>query len=702
MFCNPRIREGYAKRCLRQAIVRGAVIVLIVSFVFSPLEPVFAQSTTDASSNPSSDSSATVVTTPSSDTPGTGDSSATSPSGSASSDNTTAGSQPAAPAIPSSPTIGSGPQSPTEAAPTLSNSQSDSTSDSITSNGENQKSQAGALVSSGAGSPGPGSVAGTFFNQSQFKIDQNTGAARLTYPISVPPGRNGLQPNVDLSYNSQNSQLGSIFGEGWSINIPYIQRLNKNGVDHLYSSSTPSYFMSSFDGELSTTTASSSYIARTENGTFNKYTFSNNQWTMTDKNGVQYVFGSTSDSSQSDPNNASDTYKWMLKQITDTNGNSVAYNYFKDSGQVYPSSTIYTNTSSTTGIFEIDFLRQSSLDNATSFATGFAVNSNYRINEIDAKVNSTWVRKYALGYTTGDNGSTTLLNWIAESGQNASGTVISLPSSTFSYQVQTPNWASNSVWNPIISFTASSSADDGVRVVDVNGDGLPDIVQGYTDGNGSTTDAAYLNNGADWTVSSTWNPPTSFSINGLDQGVRIADVNGDGLPDIIQGFKDSGGTNHYAAYINTVSGWVQSSTWNPPSGVIFSNNGVDTGTRIADVNADGLPDIVQGYSDANGSTTFKAYINNGAGWTQNAAWNPPALFVATGTIDVGTRIADVNGDGLPDFIQAYTDSGSTSHYATYLNNGNGWNTTSTSAWNLPSGVVFSNNGVDTGGRASWM
>jgi Salmonella virulence plasmid 65kDa B protein len=73
------------------------------------------------------------------------------------------------------------------------------------------------------------------FNQNQLKIDQNTGALETTYPISIPPGRNGLQPDVDLVYSSQNSQQGSILGEGWSTSIPYISRLNKSGVDNLYS-----------------------------------------------------------------------------------------------------------------------------------------------------------------------------------------------------------------------------------------------------------------------------------------------------------------------------------------------------------------------------------------------------------------------------------------------------------------------------------
>jgi len=68
------------------------------------------------------------------------------------------------------------------------------------------------------------------------------------------------------------------------------------------------------------------------------------------------------------------------------------------------------------GIFEVDFLRASNTDNGTSSAAGFAVKSNYRVSEIDANVNGTWVRRYALGYAAGDNGTTALLSSITASG----------------------------------------------------------------------------------------------------------------------------------------------------------------------------------------------------------------------------------------------------------------------------------------------
>jgi hypothetical protein len=405
----------------------------------------------------------------------------------------------------------------------------------------------------------PQPVAYTSFSQDRLKVDQNTGALDTTFPIDIPPGRNGLQPNVDLVYNSQDTQFGSIVGEGWSINVPYIERLNKGGIDNLYATSSLNYFTSSIDGEIvSTSTVTSTgatYVARTENGAFNKYSFSNNQWTVTDKNGTQYVYGSTADSQQSDPNNASDTYKWMLKTVTDTNGNTVTYNYFKDSGQIYPSSTIYTGNSSSTGIFEVDFVRATSTDNGTSSLTGFAVNTNYRVSEIDAKVNGTWVRKYALGYTTGDNGSTTLLSSIVESGQNSSGTIINVPTTTFSYQLQTAGWTNSSTWYPPVPLAGYGGTNNGVVSADVNSDALADIISAFTDSGGTTSYGGYVDTSDGWVSSSTWDPPVSFSDFGEDTGCRVADVNGDGLPDILCGFINGSGFQS-SAYINTGSGWV--------------------------------------------------------------------------------------------------------------------------------------------------
>src|SRR5712675_823532 len=79
------------------------------------------------------------------------------------------------------------------------------------------------------------------------KVDGQSGAFTQRVPLDIPPGRNGLQPDVSLQYNSQNTS-DSIVGYGWSLSIPYIQRLNKTGSQDIYGGAP--YFTSSIDGEL--------------------------------------------------------------------------------------------------------------------------------------------------------------------------------------------------------------------------------------------------------------------------------------------------------------------------------------------------------------------------------------------------------------------------------------------------------------------
>lgn len=77
--------------------------------------------------------------------------------------------------------------------------------------------------------------------------DLTSGAFIYNFPVASPPGRNGMQPNLELNYSSYNNDNSSIFGYGWSSNIPYIERINREGSATLYSNNL---FYSSLDGEL--------------------------------------------------------------------------------------------------------------------------------------------------------------------------------------------------------------------------------------------------------------------------------------------------------------------------------------------------------------------------------------------------------------------------------------------------------------------
>src|SRR5207247_1498291 len=164
-------------------------------------------------------------------------------------------------------------------------------------------------------------------------------------------------------------------------------------------------------------------------------------------------------------------------------------------------------------------------------------------------------------------------------------------------------------------------SDNGYRFTDVNGDGLPDIVLGNISG-GSTTYEAWIDNGHGWTRDDSWDVPVLLTTNGTtDNGYRVVDVNGDGLPDIVF----SQGPSTYTSYINNGHGWTLDHSWDLPVLLRDSFNN-EYGYQIMDVNGDHMADIVYGpYSQS-----FETYINTGHGWSSDtASWHLP-FFISTG------------------------------------------------------------------------
>ena len=217
-------------------------------------------------------------------------------------------------------------------------------------------------------------------------------------------------------------------------------------------------------------------------------------------------------------------------------------------------------------------------------------------------------------------------------------------------------------------YYSGTSNDLGARLADVNGDGLTDFLYGA--GGGSNCDRrVYLNNGTGWEQTTTqWRLPHCFVDAYLDNGARVEDVNGDGLPDFLRGAGVSGGAcSQYSGHINNGTDWIQDDSWKPP--YCFSENGNDVGSRMTDFNGDGLVDFIHAQADGSGCGLGRRdpYINNGSGWVYDARWRTPDCFAYTYT-DVGYRIADVNGDGLSDILRGWTSGGGTCQKYSYINN----------------------------------
>lgn len=547
-------------------------------------------------------------------------------------------------------------------------------------------------------------------------VDTQTGELSYAYEIQVPPGRNGMTPDISLRYSSNATDNTSMFGYGWSVSIPYVERMNKLGMEKMYASSTEA-FRSSLDGELVRVGTSTEYRPRVENGAFRKYLYSGTGWSILEKDGRALQLGVSSSTRRDNPASSTQVFSWHLESEQVTDGNRIDYTYYKDAGQIYPQTVTYTSHGTSTGAFSVSFSRESRGDDLVSMETGFRSTTTYRISRIETSIDASWVFRYDLGYGTGQNGIRSMLTSVTRSGRDESATVTTLPSTNFTYEknntTSTRQWVEESGWDvPVDVVLQTSGHDQGARFVDINGDSLTDIVRSWnTDlhpNNPSpwnVQQGVWLNTGSGWATSTAWTLPKPYAgrfgfvlgyepnsmRSDVDTGARFADVNSDGFTDILWSYQTDyvyiGSPSYSYDYDikevwmnNQVDGWATSTAWVFPSDISFMADGGDGGGRVADINGDGLPDLF----DAS-----KTYLNNGAGWTLAASSTyafPEPLTSGYG--DPGTRMADINGDGLVDVVRYHaTDNAGINPAVSrvMLNTGSGWATST--AWTVP--VPFS-------------
>ena len=244
------------------------------------------------------------------------------------------------------------------------------------------------------------------------------------------------------------------------------------------------------------------------------------------------------------------------------------------------------------------------------------------------------------------------------------------------------------------TYFTDGTHDMGTRVVDINGDGKSDLLQlffpiganlGYY--NNEPQRRVYLSSGSNYVYDSNYSnslPDTYFTDGVKDMGSRIADINGDGLPDLIQLYHNTtsfyDGQHQRKVFLNTGTGFVHDINYsNSLPDAYFTDGSSDLGTRIADLNGDGLADLVQIYlSSSNrysGIPQRRVYLNDGDTFNYDTTFSNSLsdTYFTNGSKDMGTRIADINRDGLADLIQLYLPDAV--HYSgvpqrrVYLNNG---------------------------------
>jgi hypothetical protein len=229
-------------------------------------------------------------------------------------------------------------------------------------------------------------------------------------------------------------------------------------------------------------------------------------------------------------------------------------------------------------------------------------------------------------------------------------------------------WMWSWEFTPPYHIVADGIGDLGARFVDVNGDGLVDMVY-HRWFNGNVMKGAYLNTGYGWRWAPEFTPPYHIAADGYgDLGARFVDLNGDGKMDLVY-HRLVNGAVQKGAYISTGWGWQYAPGFVPPSPIVQDGVG-DLGARFVDVNGDGLPDMLY-HRYSNGTVTKGAYLNTGSGWQSAPGFTPPYAIVSDGLGDLGVRFLDVNGDGRVDIVY-YRMAGTQAQKGAYLNTGSGW------------------------------
>jgi FG-GAP-like repeat len=180
-----------------------------------------------------------------------------------------------------------------------------------------------------------------------------------------------------------------------------------------------------------------------------------------------------------------------------------------------------------------------------------------------------------------------------------------------------------------------------VVAADLNGDLDPDLVLADMSGNVIVLMADPANSGK-------FLAPMNLATGLTTPSVAVADLNGDGAPDIVAAVFDSSGNN--GAVVVFLQDPKKRGTFQ--SGVRFPAGAQPQSVKIADVNGDGLPDIiVANYgpgSDGTGSAGVSVLLQDPA---HPGSFLAPVTYATPGhSIDVA--VGDVNGDGKPDLVVA--------------------------------------------------
>ncbi|HEX9952129.1 MAG TPA: SpvB/TcaC N-terminal domain-containing protein, partial [Rubricoccaceae bacterium] len=527
-----------------------------------------------------------------------------------------------------------------------------------------------------------------------FAPDPFTGSGSFSVPLPLPAGRGGLAPELALVYSA--GQGNSAFGLGWGLSVPGVARQTRRGLPRyrdgaVGTSDDDTFVLSGAEDLVAVGTVgegdalqSVRYRPRTE-GLFadicRHLAPEGGWWQVRTADGLTSIYGDDPISSSAgdravtaDPDSPDHVFAWHISRTEDLFGNCVLYDYEHDSGAgssspgtaTYLKRIHYADIETASGkdraLVSVKFVYAERPDPFSDFRPGHEIRVRRRCTRVEVRTHAgptpgswdedgTVVTTVHLRYLdeavwlSGDDddpertldpallpaSGTSLLYQVTVTGHDGA-TSESLPPLTMDYSRFEP---ASRRFRPVEgALPGTALSDPTLALVDITGDGLPDILQ-----LGGGQACVWRNRG-----SGRFAPPRPLSkapAVGLDSpGVALLDADGDGRPDLL--VADGAESGVYPIGFDGEfdrAGFRRHRT--APTVSL-----ADPSARLMDLDGDGVTDLLR-TGDA-----FELFYQGEDGWSrsQRVQRRGADVFPNVDLADPRVRTARLSGATLPDLV----------------------------------------------------
>ena len=471
----------------------------------------------------------------------------------------------------------------------------------------------------------------------RFQPDLLKGTGNYSVPIEVPGVPDGPKPDLSLDYST--GAGNDVFGMGWSIaGSMAITRRTDDGV--------PAYDGAdefALGSAVLVPVGDGRYRPRRDEDGRHISRGNGGGWIVRTPVGERYELGTTATSRVTD-DEGDRVLSWLLAEREDAAGNAVSYEYDHHRNAAYLSRITW-------GTYVVEFEYESRPDVLRNGRGGFEVTTARRCSAIELRsdaLDSPRIARWTFTYEQADGSGVSLLTAIEKTGYGPDGETETIPPVQLSY---TGHDADDTSFDRVGSPDGLPPLDDpSTTLVDMTGDGLPDVLETGGDGH------HFWPNQGDGTFGTRRSVPISpFGMELGRAGVSLGDLNGDGAVDLFRMERGIGTTVR-----NTGDG-----SWADRPTVYSQTMALDlsaTDSRVLDLDGDGTVDLLQ--SGPGGY--LLAYNRAGDGWSPAQAVSKYDEVGPLPEVDLGSdriHVADFTGDGLSDI--AIVESGHVAYWPHY-------------------------------------